>query len=153
MLWLLFVILFTLDVYDSSLPALPSRTVNPAGQSGQPPTHTICQAAGQLPPEDFVPAPVRDRPGAKQCGHRWYRNHLGLETAREHSFRGSPRRGHAQHPSRHLEKPTAVAPSQVFTATPLLPANTGHLPGGAGGATLPRGRKRASFILRSQKQS
>lgn len=54
---------------------------------------------------------------------------------------------------RHLEKPTAVAPSQVFTATPLLPANTGHLPGGAGGATLPRGRKRASFILRSQKQS
>lgn len=69
----------------------------PAGQAGQLPTLASCEAAGQLPPKDCARAPARDRPGVRQRGHRWYRTHLGPETAREHSFRASPRRGHAQH--------------------------------------------------------
>lgn len=83
MLWLLFVRLFISDDYDSSPPVLPSRTVRRANRRHSP----AARRRGSFRPRTLL-RPARDRPGVRQRGHRWYGNHLGLETAREHRLGG-----------------------------------------------------------------
>lgn len=91
MLGLLFVTLFTLDVCDSSLPVLPSRADGATADIRQ------LRGCGAASAQGLCSGPGEGQARCQAARAQWYRTHLGPETAREHSFRGSPRRGHAQH--------------------------------------------------------